>query len=70
MSDLSPSMRAVLRFEAVLVLILSVVIYHGQHYSWGLFAACFLIPDISFLAYVLGKKAGAIGYNLAHSYIG
>ena len=70
MSDLSPPMRAVLRFEAVLVLILSVVIYHGQHYSWGLFAACFLIPDISFLAYVLGKKAGAIGYNLAHSYIG
>ncbi|WP_261284420.1 DUF4260 domain-containing protein [Serratia proteamaculans] len=70
MSDLTPPMRRLLRLEALLALILSVVVYHSQHYGWGLFAACFLIPDISFLAYVLGKKAGAIGYNIAHSYIG
>ncbi len=70
MSDLTPPMRRLLRLEALLVLILSVAIYHSQHYSWGVFAACVLIPDISFLAYTLGNKAGAIGYNMAHSYIG
>ncbi|MGO2369278.1 MAG: DUF4260 domain-containing protein [Serratia sp. (in: enterobacteria)] len=70
MSNLTPAMRTLLRLEALLVLILSVAIYHYQHYSGWLFAGCFLLPDISFIAYALGKKAGAIGYNIAHSYIG
>lgn len=38
MSDLTPPMRRLLRLEALLALILSVAIYHRQHYSWGVFA--------------------------------
>ncbi|MDT3250785.1 DUF4260 domain-containing protein [Serratia sp. root2] len=70
MSELTPPMRVTLRLESLLVLLLSVAVYHSQHYGWWLFAACFLIPDISFLGYAFGKKVGTIGYNLAHSYIG
>lgn len=70
MSELTPPMRFILRLESLLVLLLSVAVYYSQHYGWGLFAACFLIPDISFLGYAFGKKVGAIGYNVAHSYIG
>jgi hypothetical protein len=29
----------------------------------------FLAPDLSFLGYLAGPKAGAIAYNAAHSYI-
>ncbi|CAI2022231.1 DUF4260 domain-containing protein [Serratia plymuthica] len=70
MSELTPPMRVILRLESLLVLLVSVALYQHQEYSWWQFAGCFLIPDISFLGYAFGKKVGAIGYNLAHSYIG
>ncbi len=36
---------------------------------WWLFAALFLAPDISFLAYLANPRLGAIVYNVLHSYI-
>ncbi|WP_304219059.1 DUF4260 family protein, partial [Phenylobacterium aquaticum] len=30
----------------------------------------FLVPDLSMLGYLLGRRAGAVSYNLAHSYAG
>jgi hypothetical protein len=36
------------------------------HFSWWLWILLFLSPDISFLAYSINKKAGAIGYNIFH----
>ncbi len=33
------------------------------------FAALFLVPDLSMLAYFAGRRIGAVSYNLAHSYI-
>jgi hypothetical protein len=38
--------------------------------GWGTFAACFLLPDLSFLGYLAGPRIGAFTYNVAHSYIG
>ncbi|AHG22307.1 hypothetical protein Z042_23920 [Chania multitudinisentens RB-25] len=70
MSGLTRLMRITLQLESLLVLILCVVIYHIKHYSWGTFAICFLLPDISLLGYAFGRQAGALSYNIAHSYSG
>nr|WP_200918013.1 DUF4260 domain-containing protein [Jeongeupia sp. HS-3] len=49
---------------------MALICYSKFGSGWGLFAACFLIPDLSFLGYVAGSSTGAIAYNMAHSYIG
>ncbi|MFO0685884.1 MAG: DUF4260 domain-containing protein [Sandaracinus sp.] len=36
----------------------------------GLFAACFLAPDLAFLGYLAGPRLGAIAYNTTHSTLG
>jgi hypothetical protein len=62
--------RAWLRLEGVAVLALAVLLYARGGHSWLLFAALFLAPDLSFAAYLAGPRAGAFGYNVAHSYVG
>ena len=36
----------------------------------GLFAALFLVPDLSFAGYLLGPRTGAASYNALHALIG
>jgi hypothetical protein len=62
--------RLILQAEGLAVLVLATVLYHQGGHGWGLFAALFLAPDISFVAYLAGPRAGAIAYNALHSYIG
>ena len=62
--------KVVLRLEGLLVLVASAACYARYGSGWGLFAACFLLPDLSFLGYLGGRKAGSVAYNAAHSYIG
>jgi hypothetical protein len=37
-------------------------------FSWPVGALFFLAPDLAMLAYLDGPRAGAIAYNLAHTY--
>lgn len=62
--------RAWLRLEGVAVLALATLLYARGGHSWLLFAALFLVPDLSFAAYLAGPRAGALVYNAAHSYVG
>lgn len=57
-----------LRCEAAIVLAASAAAYHWLGGAWLPFAALFLLPDLSMLAYLRGSEAGARAYNLAHSY--
>lgn len=57
----------VLRLEALLLLAAALVAYHHLGGSWCTFALTFLLPDLSLLAYLAGPRAGALGYNAAHS---
>jgi Domain of unknown function (DUF4260) len=72
--DLSGSttgaVRGVLRLEGLSVLLAASVAYSQVGLGWGTFALFFLTPDLSFLGYLAGSKAGALSYNFAHSYIG
>jgi hypothetical protein len=62
--------RTVLRLEALCVLIATLVAYRASGAGWGTFALCFLLPDLSLLAYLMNARVGALVYNVAHSYIG
>src|SRR5687767_15891522 len=62
--------RVWLRLEGLAVLALAVLVYQRGGHSWLLFAVLFLAPDLSFAAYLAGPRSGALGYNLAHSYVG
>lgn len=62
--------RATLRLESLCVLAASVFAYSKFGSGWGLFFACFLLPDLSFLGYLAGARVGAFSYNAAHSYVG
>jgi hypothetical protein len=59
-----------LRLEGLALLVLSCVLYHRTGLSWWWFAGLFLVPDLSFLAYVFGRGAGTLAYNLTHTEVG
>lgn len=64
------SVRILLRLEGLLICIASLLAYARQGEGWGVFSWFFLVPDLSFAAYLAGARVGAITYNLAHSYLG
>ena len=60
-------MTNVLKLEALGLLILfSAIYFHFYPGSWGIYFALFFVPDLSFAAYLISKKAGAIIYNILH----
>lgn len=62
--------RVLLRLEGALVLAAALVLYAQLGGGWGRFAALFLVPDLTLLGYLVGRRAGAAAYNLGHSYLG
>ena len=64
----SGGVRAVLRLEGAAAFAAAVVLYAHAGFSWPLFALLFLAPDLAMLAYLIGPRAGALVYNLVHTY--
>lgn len=62
--------RLILRIEGLVVLFSGVWAYARFGASWTTFAVLFLVPDLSWLGYLVGPKVGAATYNSGHSYIG
>ena len=61
--------RYILQGEGALIAIAGIVHYAQHGFSWLLFAALILLPDLAMIGYVRGPRVGAILYNLGHSYI-
>jgi hypothetical protein len=61
--------RATLRLEGLVVLIAATAGFASLYGNWWLFAALFLAPDVSFLAYMINARIGAVAYNGLHTYI-
>jgi Domain of unknown function (DUF4260) len=59
---------AFLRLESLAVLIAATALYFDGDFAGWAFFAFILAPDLSFAAYLAGPRAGAIAYNLAHTY--
>ena len=66
---LPASISYTLRLEGLAVFIASLIFYNylGES-SWKSYFLLFLFPDISFFFYLIGKKTGAVCYNIMHSY--
>jgi Domain of unknown function (DUF4260) len=64
----SGGVRAVLCLEGAAAFAAAVALYGYAGFSWPLFALLFLAPDLAMLAYLIGPRAGALVYNLAHTY--
>ncbi|MES2751071.1 MAG: DUF4260 domain-containing protein [Pseudomonadota bacterium] len=62
--------RILLRLEGLGLFMLAVLLYGQAGLSWLAFAVFFLTPDLSFLGYLAGPRAGAAIYNLAHDTLG
>jgi len=59
--------RVLLRVEGAVLLASAAALYAHLGFGWGLFAMAFLAPDLAFLGYLAGTRAGAIAYNTTHS---
>jgi hypothetical protein len=62
--------RILLRLEGLGLLVLAMMLYASSGLPWLAFAILFLVPDLSFLGYLAGPRAGAVIYNLAHDTLG
>jgi len=60
--------RVLLRLEGFAAFAAALALYAHAGFSWPIFALLFLAPDLSMLSYLAGPHAGAVGYNLAHTY--
>jgi hypothetical protein len=61
--------RILLRLEGLVLFLGMTVLYYKWEGSWLVYALLFLFPDISFAAYLVSPRAGAIAYNAAHTYL-
>lgn len=62
--------RLILRLEGAALLLGAAFFYWRLGGSWLFFAVLFLAPDLSFFAYLVSPRAGAIVYNAAHATLG
>ncbi|WP_428841063.1 DUF4260 domain-containing protein [Bradyrhizobium pachyrhizi] len=61
--------RTLLRLEGLVLFLGMTVLYAQWEGSWLVYVLLFLVPDLSFAAYLAGPRVGAIVYNAAHSYL-
>ena len=62
--------RLLLRAEGACVLLIGLLAYSRFGLGWDSFALFFLAPDLAFVGYLAGPRAGAFAYNCTHSYLG
>lgn len=67
MRPLAPVLQR--RIEATAMLTCAVSAYHLMGFSWGVFAACFFLPDLSMFFYLINPRVGGAVYNLAHFFL-
>ena len=67
--SVSGGVRTLLRLEGLTLFAGMTLVYGFWGGPWWLYAVLFLAPDLSFLAYLAGPKAGAWVYNAAHSIV-
>jgi hypothetical protein len=60
----------ILRLEGLALFALATAGFAFSGLPWGVYAALFLAPDLSFAAYAAGPRPGAVFYNALHSTLG
>ena len=62
--------RLLLHAEGLAVAAAAVAVYAHDGHGWLLFLLLALAPDLSMAGYLAGPRAGAVAYDLAHTYVG
>jgi hypothetical protein len=62
-------LKILLRLEGLTLFAGMTLLYAVWGGYWWIYAILFLVPDLSFAAYLAGPKIGAFAYNAAHSYM-
>jgi hypothetical protein len=65
-SAVTGGVKVLLRCEGLALFLGACAAYDIWGGAWWLFVVLFLAPDLSFLAYLIGPKPGAIAYNAVH----
>jgi uncharacterized membrane protein len=68
MSAATGGVRWVLRLEGLVIFFLAIYLYRETGADWRFFLLLFLVPDVSFVAYLAGATVGAAAYNVMHTY--
>jgi hypothetical protein len=61
--------NTLLRIEGLTLFAGMTLLYGVWGGSWWIYAVLFFVPDLSFLAYLAGPRAGAAFYNALHTYM-
>ncbi|MBC9934496.1 DUF4260 domain-containing protein [Chitinophaga qingshengii] len=60
-------MKTILNLEEIGMFLAAVILFNAKvPYSWWVFPACLLLPDLSMVGYAAGNKTGAWVYNFFH----
>lgn len=59
-------MKTLLKIEQFAIFIVAYLLSLYLGYSWWLFFALLLLPDLSMVGYAINNKIGAILYNIFH----
>ena len=62
------AVTVLLRLEGALAAALAVLAYRHLGGGWAQFFGLFLLPDLSMLGYLAGRRQGAFWYNAGHTY--
>ena len=62
-------LNILLRLEGLTLCAGMTLLYAVWGGSWWLYVILFLVPDLSFAAYLAGPRFGALIYNAAHAYL-
>ena len=60
--------KIILQVESLVVLLACLYFYSFLDFNWVLFFVLLLAPDVFMVGYLINKKAGALLYNVVHTY--
>jgi hypothetical protein len=61
--------RLLLHAEGAAVFVAATVLFfHGDH-AWWLYPLLVLAPDLAMVGYAAGARAGALAYDVVHTYV-
>jgi len=60
----------ILRIEAAVALVFSIVLYRHVGGTWPRFALLLLVPDLSIIGYAVTVRLGTALYNTVHTFTG
>jgi len=59
-------MKNLLKLEEAGQFLLAIYLFNQLEYSWWVFPACLLLPDLSMIGYAINPGIGAALYNFFH----